>query len=166
MNSVIYRVPGYPSTKSLLYLEALEANGWPDEVIARLREDLPRFESASIRDDFEQAMEVFVLQPHKDHLPFLQELNRYIKAITRATRNEELQRKATTGDKDSIAANTLLAISNNEPSTGYDLDLNVTVKNRRVKDLSDMTEADLKRELEATEKRLGVTPDAAKSKKE
>ena len=105
---VLYRVPGFLSPRSVQYLDNLLMAGWREDQFARFKEDLPRFESASIKMPYEEALESMVNVPDEAHGPFLQGLNSHIRAVARAERLEELQRKAKTNDKESMAAQTML----------------------------------------------------------
>lgn len=75
----------------------------------RLSKNLIRFESASILGSFEDALQATITDIDKGHYPFLQILYKHIRALALAERGEELLRKASTPDKESIAANALLA---------------------------------------------------------
>lgn len=141
---VVYRVPGYLSAKSTSYLEALAQAGWGHEVIDRLKLDLPRFESASILDDYETAMLVCSFEHHEAHIPFFKQLNTYIKALSRAARYEELQRKAANKDKDSIEAQRIL----------FEIENRIVDKKSKSTNLSTLSDEDLQREIESITKRI------------
>lgn len=150
----VYRVPGFLSTRSLNYLEGLRKNGWPEDQIDHLKTDLVRFESASVMDDIEEAKLCFIFDHHPTHESYFQKLNAHIKALTRAQRYEELQRKAQTNSKDSIAANLLLA-----RAEGRDVDLSaLKMKHVKPEKLQAMSDDDLKREISAAASRLGAPP--------
>ena len=118
MADVIYRIPGFLSTRSTQYIESLIIAGWREDQIARFKIDLPRFESASIEHDFEDSIKAMPVKPDEAHYPFLKELHEHIKIVCASERSEELQRKAVTKDKDSMAANFLLAkVSQTEMAT-------------------------------------------------
>lgn len=150
MPAVVYRSPGNLSEKSLRYLSALEKNGWPTYIVQELAFDLLRFESVSLQDDTESAMLACVSDDIDKHRSFLEKLNQFIKAISKAERYEELHNKATHPGKDSIAANVLLGRASNK---NLSLD---ALKSSRVKleKLEGMTDDDIKRELAATSERL------------
>lgn len=105
----ILQVPGQPSIRTLNYLKSLKAEGCPKAVLDQLKIDLFFFEMASIKSDYAEAVLVFT-DPPKDYvIPFLKELNPFIKALSSALRLAELQRKAMSNSRDSLAAQRLLA---------------------------------------------------------
>lgn len=109
MTDVVYRVPGFMSPRSVQYTEALVAAGWPDYAVENLKNDLPRFESYSLYYSFEDCLKGLVYRHDEAHYPFLEELCEHIKMVAAGERLEELQRKAKTNDKDSMAAQQLWA---------------------------------------------------------
>ena len=150
MNIPQYRVSGYPCAKSLAYLTDMKVRGWPACAIESLKADLPRFESASIRHGFEVALKNCVNFVDPLHYPFLQNLNEHVQITIESEISEELRRKATTNDKDSIAASTIL-LRLNEPQVALSQE---TGSNYRVKELREMTDEELDREIKNTEERL------------
>lgn len=144
-----YRISGYPSGRSLNYLKALTAAGWPPHIVEDLKLDIPRFESASVLYDFESSLKACTLNIDKVHHPFLQDLNEHIKMSSRAEINEELRRKATCNDKDSIAASALLSGMSDKRISSLKGGNSVQVNNPQ-----SMTMEDLEKEIKAAEKRL------------
>jgi hypothetical protein len=114
--SLVYRVPGSLSGKSLRYIDQMMALGYPEEQIDIYKTDFCRFESASVMGSFETALNACIYKIPEGHYPFLRELHEHIKALSCAERGEELLRKASTSDKESIAANTLLS----RPDGGFE----------------------------------------------
>lgn len=108
MRTVVYRVPGYLSNKSLEFIKGLEDAGWQENIIRQLRIDIPRFESSSIKRNFNTALLVFQNKPHDALIPFLKDLNLHIKQLEDASLLEELRSKVSLSGKDSIAAAELL----------------------------------------------------------
>lgn len=104
MSDVIYRVPGFMSTKSVQYIEALTVAGWPEWAVDRLKHDLPIFESLSVVQEYDEARAGMVYEHDPAHEPFLKNLNHHIRTLSYAERIEDLQRKATRESKDSMAA--------------------------------------------------------------
>lgn len=103
-----YRTSGHMSGKSLKYIAALELAGWQPAALEAFIFDLPRFESSSIKRDFDRSMLTFMEPPDALHLPFLKTLNIYIRAIDDASRLEQLQSQALEGGKESLPANEIL----------------------------------------------------------
>ena len=135
MSTPCYRTPGYPCARSLWYINQLELMGWPQDWISLFAAEIPRFESASLLSDFEEALEAFSISSDEEHHLFLRGLNKHIKELARAERNEELQRKAVTSDKDSIAAHAILsgkATEDGKPVGGAVVDINVRLPKKEV----------------------------------
>jgi len=114
--------PGQMTQRSREYLEALKANGWDKETIARLSDDLPAFESLAIVNSFETALLALSRpQDRINHAVFLGELFLHWRAVCRADRNEALQAIACGRGKDSMAAQRLLAQSTKKKKTAADV---------------------------------------------
>lgn len=153
MTTAISRVQGQPSRKSLMYLAKLKYKGCPQKVLNQLKIDLFCFEMASIGSDYDAAVLVFVNPPKEYHIPFLKELNVFVKALSTALRTAELQRKAVSGGRDSIAASALLSGFSNEKISSLQ---GGTINGAAV---SDLTDEDIEREIKNINARLGVVTD-------
>lgn len=150
MSGSLYLHTGVLTPRSIRYVEALRVNGWRPDYLDMLKGDLLRFESASIVDEFDDALEVMCHEHPDVVIEFLRKLNKHIKALARAERYEELHDKARTKSKDSIAANVILSQAHKRP-----MDLSA-VKNSSVKldKLAAMSKEDLQREVSAVQERL------------
>lgn len=159
MSGSLYLHQGNLTNKSVRYVESLRVNGWRSDYLESLKADLLRFESASIVDEYDEALEVMVHE-HPDVVSdFLRQLNRHVKALARAERYEELHDKARTKSKDSIAANVILSQVHKRS-----MDLSA-VKNPSVKldKLAAMSQEDLQREVSEVQKRLMIDVRASTS---
>lgn len=153
MSGSLYLHVGVLTPKSLRYVDALRQHGWAPEYVDLLQGDLLRFESASILDEYDDARDIMIHDHPVGHDDFLRSLNRHIKALARAERYEELQNKARTNSKDSIAANVIL----NGAGRGGGANLHA-IKNKgvRLEELRAMSDDDLKRELSAVAQRVNA----------
>jgi len=111
MSSLIYRAAGFLSGKSLIYIDQLENAGWDPTYLESFATDLIRFESASVKRGYDEALLTFMPPPHEVHTPYLTGLNAYIRAISDAAVIDTLQGIATdtkVSNKDGMAARSML----------------------------------------------------------
>ncbi len=101
--NILYRVPGHLSPRSCLFVQQLKSDGEDPEIIKNFEQDLPKFESYCIGNNFEEAVLIFWVPPPEKYHEYLKGLVRHIRAVTAAERAEMLHWQACNADMKTAA---------------------------------------------------------------